>query len=65
MAVSDFEVFAAVVEEVSVNRAAAALNLSQPAVSRKIMAMEEELGLRLFDREGKRLRLTRAGRIYY
>ncbi|WP_438434200.1 LysR family transcriptional regulator [Gorillibacterium sp. sgz500922] len=62
---SDFEVFAAVVEEASVNRAAAALNLSQPAVSRKIMAMEEELGLRLFDREGKRLRLTRAGRIYY
>ncbi|WP_058302348.1 LysR family transcriptional regulator [Gorillibacterium timonense] len=61
----DWEVFTAVVEQESVNRAAALLSLSQPAVSRKIMVLEDELGLRLFDREGKRLRLTRAGRMYY
>lgn len=62
---NNWEVFAAVVEQESMNRAAALMSLSQPAVSRKIMALEEELGLRLFDREGKRLHLTRAGRIYY
>ncbi|MEO3946898.1 LysR family transcriptional regulator [Gorillibacterium sp. CAU 1737] len=61
----DWEIIAHVVEQESVNRAAAVMRLSQPALSRKIMALEEELGVPLFDREGKRLRLTHAGKIYY
>lgn len=57
--------FAAVVEHESVNKASLVLNISQPALSRKIMKLEEELGISLFERKGKRLELTRIGRICY
>lgn len=59
------EVFATVVEQQSLNKASQLLNLSQPALSRKIMRLEEELGVELFKRKGKRLTLTRAGEICY
>jgi DNA-binding transcriptional LysR family regulator len=42
-------------------RAAASLNLSQPALSRQIRALESELGMLLFDRLGRRVRLTSEG----
>lgn len=61
----DMQVFAAVVEHSSMNKASALLNLSQPALSRKIGKMEEELGVKLFRRIGKRLELTRAGELTY
>jgi DNA-binding transcriptional ArsR family regulator len=47
-------IFAVVVEMESLNKAAQALNISQPALSRKIMRLEEELGVELFRRKGKR-----------
>lgn len=53
--------FAAVVEHKSLNRAARVLNVSQPALSRKISKLEEELDVKLFDRVGKKLVLTEAG----
>jgi len=59
------QVLAAVVEHHSVNKASQALNISQPALSRKIAALEEELGVKLFHRRGKRLELTRVGQISY
>ena len=59
------DVFAAVVEHKSLNRAAQALNISQPALSRKIRQLEDELGVLLFARKGKRLELTRIGQICY
>jgi DNA-binding transcriptional LysR family regulator len=46
----------------SFSKSAAALHLTQPALSRSIRALEDELGLRLFDRVGKRSELTPAGR---
>jgi DNA-binding transcriptional LysR family regulator len=58
-------IFAVVVEHSSLNKASLVLNLSQPALSRKIMRLEEELGLELFMRKGKRLELTRAGQLCY
>lgn len=61
----NLEVFAVVVEQESLNKASRVLNLSQPALSRKIMHLEEELGVPLFDRKGKRLELTRAGYLCY
>jgi DNA-binding transcriptional LysR family regulator len=59
------DVFAVVVEQVSLNKASQLLNISQPALSRKIMKLEEELGVELFIRKGKRLELTKAGQICY
>lgn len=43
-------------------KAAEAMNVAQPALSRQIRHLEMELGLRLFDRVGRRVKLTDAGR---
>lgn len=61
----DLDAFAAVVEHKSLNKAAQTLNLSQPALSRKVAHLEEALGVALFERKGKKLELTRIGRICY
>jgi DNA-binding transcriptional LysR family regulator len=61
----NLDFFAVVVEQRSLNKASALLNLSQPALSRKMMKLEEELGVQLFERRGKRLALTRAGELIY
>lgn len=49
----------------SVSRAAEALYLSQPAVSLQLQALERETGVRLFERSGRRLLLTREGEALY
>ena len=46
----------------SFSKAAPALFLTQPALSRSIRALEDELGLPLFDRVGRRIELTPLGR---
>jgi DNA-binding transcriptional LysR family regulator len=61
----ELNLFAVVVEQSSMNKASAVLNLSQPALSRKIAKLEEELGVELFKRVGKRLELTRIGQLTY
>lgn len=45
----------------SFTRAAQELGLSQPALSRQIMNLEKHLGVRVFDRVGRSVRLTSAG----
>jgi DNA-binding transcriptional LysR family regulator len=57
------KVFRIVAEELSFTRAAERLFLTQPAVTMQIKNLEEELGLRLFDRTGQRIVLTQAGQI--
>lgn len=57
--------FAVIVEQQSLNRAARLLNVSQPALSRQLRALEDETGLPVFERRGKRLQLTTAGQLLY
>ncbi len=56
-------VFRAVAEQLSFRKAAEELYLTQPAVSLQIKALEEDLGVQLFDRTGARIMLTAAGRV--
>lgn len=55
-------IFAGVAKQLSFTRAASALYLTQPAVSSQIRLLEEALASRLFDRVGRSVRLTEAGR---
>ncbi len=55
--------FRKVAETKSLSRAAEELLITQPAVSKQIRALEDELGERLFDRLGKRVFLTKAGEV--
>ncbi|WP_263366623.1 LysR family transcriptional regulator [Edaphobacter bradus] len=62
------KVFRTVAEGLSFRKAAEVLHLSQPAVSQQIRALEEEAGVRLFDRaggegHGTQIALTEAGRV--
>jgi len=55
-------VFEAVARLSSYTRAAEELHLTQPAVSMQVRQLEDEVGLPLFERLGKQIRLTEAGR---
>ncbi|QMV40858.1 LysR family transcriptional regulator [Cohnella cholangitidis] len=61
----DMRLFATIVEQKSLNKAAERLNLSQPALSRRLARLEAELEVDLFRRIGKRLELTAAGQVTY
>jgi DNA-binding transcriptional LysR family regulator len=56
-------VFRAVAEQLSFRKAAEELYLTQPAVSLQIKALEEELGVQVFDRTGAQIALTPAGKV--
>ena len=53
--------FVAVVEEASFLRAAARLAVAQPAISKQIRDLEEEIGVKLLERTARGVRLTRGG----
>src|SRR5262245_21305497 len=53
--------FVAVADQGSVSQAALRLRITQPALSRQIRDLQEELGLKLFERVGRRLSLTGEG----
>lgn len=56
------EAFCAVADTGSFSAAAVQLHLTQPAVSKRIASLEEQLDCRVFDRIGRRIDLTEAGR---
>ena len=62
MDINSLQAFIEVAHAESFSAAAARLFVTQPAVSKRIAALEEELGTPLFDRSGRRVRLTDAGR---
>lgn len=56
--------FVAVAEEEHMTRAAARLSIQQPPLSQQIRSLEEELGVLLFNRVGKRIELNAAGKLF-
>jgi len=62
MNISDLQAFISVATHGSFSMAADALYLTQPAISKRIAALEQELGTKLFDRIGRKTTLTEAGR---
>lgn len=59
------EVLVTVVQLGGVSRAAEALYVSQPVVSAHIRSLDERLGIKIFYREGRELRLTEAGEVVH
>ncbi len=62
MNIDALRAFLSVAEHTSFSTAAEQLHLSQPAVSKRIKQLEDELGQRLFNRLARRVHLTEAGR---
>ncbi|WP_018953197.1 LysR family transcriptional regulator [Thioalkalivibrio sulfidiphilus] len=63
MDLDNLSTFLAVAEARSFSAAAERLHLTQPAVSKRVAALEGDLGQRLFDRIGRQVSLTEAGRV--
>jgi DNA-binding transcriptional LysR family regulator len=62
MDIANLRAFASVAATGSFSGAAEQLHLTQPAVSKRVAILEDELGAQLFDRLGRRTELTEAGR---
>ena len=64
MTIFQIECFLAVAEHLNFAKAAEQLNVSQPAITRQIRTLEEELHTQLFIRNTRMVRLTENGRIF-
>lgn len=65
MDIQQLEFFCEIAELEHISNAAQRLMVSQPTLSRSVQALEDELGVELFDRNGKRIRLNDYGRYFY
>ncbi|CQD18924.1 LysR family transcriptional regulator [Mycobacterium lentiflavum] len=65
MADGDYEWFLTLAELQHVTAAAQQLHIAQPTLTRMLARLERRLGVRLFDRHGRRLSLSTYGRIFY
>ena len=65
MTLRHMRIFQKIYETQSVTRAAEALHMTQPAVTRALQELEKYYGLRLFERLNRRLTVTEAGRRMY
>ncbi len=63
MDIKQLKIFSAAAEFGSFSRAAVALSIAQPALSRYVKALETELGVKLFYRNGRGIVLTEAGKM--
>jgi len=62
METASLQAFVAIAETGSFSQAAQRLFLTQPAVSKRLRQLEQQLGSRLLDRSGRRIHLTQSGR---
>lgn len=65
MDIKQLRYFSTVVEEGQITRAAKKLHMAQPPLSQQLKLLEEELGLRLFERNGRNLEVTEEGKVLY
>ena len=63
--IKDMRAFFAIVEEGNISHAAQRLGIAQPALSRQMKHLEENLHAKLFERGSRRIRLTEAGQVLY
>ena len=63
MDIASLQAFVIVADSGSFSVAADQLRLTQPAISKRIAALETDLNVRLFDRLGRAVRLTEAGTV--
>ena len=57
--------FCEIAKQENISQAAKTLHVSQPALSKTLASLENELGTKLFDREGRSIRLNYNGTLYY
>lgn len=65
MNIKQLEAFLLIAQLKNFTRAAALLNMSQPAISFQIKSLEDDLNITLFERNDKKVALTEAGRLLY
>lgn len=65
MDVKQLHYFATIAEEGQITRAAKKLYMAQPPLSQQLKLLEQELGVSLFERQGRELKLTEAGQVLY
>jgi LysR family nitrogen assimilation transcriptional regulator len=64
MDMRQLECFLRIIERRSISRAALSLGISQPSLSQQLLRLEDELGVKLFDRVARGVAITEAGRIF-
>ena len=65
MELSQIKYFIMAARTQNLSKAAQLLSITQPALSKSIANLEEEMGVRLFDRSGKKIALNERGKVFY